>query len=93
MSVKPISVSSVISSAANIKGSAGYLIWIQVSNSTGNGKYCTIDNATTGTSAVLRVAVAGDDSKFLHFGADFHFATGIRVGYIETGLYVTAGYR
>ena len=93
MSIKPISVSAQLTSAGNIKGSAGYLVWINVHNSTGSGKYCTIDNATSGTSEVLRIGVPADDSKFRHFGADFFFATGIRVGVIESGLYVTAGYR
>lgn len=93
MSVKPISVSTQLTAAGNIKGSPGYLVWINVHNSTGNGKYCTLDNSTTGSSEVLRIAVPGDDSKFRHFGADFHFSTGIRVGVLESGLYVTAGYR
>ena len=94
MSIKPISVSDELTSAGNIKGSAGYLAWINVHNSTGSGKYCTLNNATSGTgSEILRIGVPADDSKFRHFGADFHFGTGIRVGVLEAGLYVTAGYR
>lgn len=94
MSIKPISITSSITSQGAIKASAGYLVWINVHNSTGNPLYCTLNNATSGTgSEILRIGVPADDSKFRHFGADFFFGTGIWIGVIETGLYVTAGYR
>jgi len=93
MSIKPISVTSGITSQGAIKASAGYLLWIQASNLTGAGKKVVLNNATSGTgSEVMQIAVPGDDSKFLNFGAGFHFSTGIWCGTVETGLTVTAGY-
>lgn len=82
-----------LTAAGNILGEAGKLCWIQVSNTTGNGKKCVLNDATTGTGGeVMQIAVPGDDSKFLPFSPPCPFATGIRVGTLEAGLIVTGGY-
>jgi len=82
-----------LTAAGNIKGSAGALLWINVSNTTGNGLKAVLNNATSGTGTeVMQIGVPGDDSKFLWFPGNLYFTTGIRCGTIESGLIVTAGY-
>ena len=79
--------------AANILGSAGKLCWLQVSNTTGAGKKCTLNDATSGQGGeVMQIAVPGDDSKLLLFMPPCPFATGIRIGTLEDGLIVTGGF-
>ena len=92
MSVRPIQLTR-LTSADNIKASAGYLFWINVSNTTGAGKKVVINNATSGTSSeIMQIAVPGDDSRFLAFPAGFYFNTGIRCGTLESGLIITGAY-
>lgn len=82
-----------LTATGNIRGTAGKLCWIQVSNTTGAGKKCVLHDATSGTgSEIMQIAVPGDDSKFLRFTPPCPFATGIRVGTLEAGLVVTGGY-
>lgn len=93
MSIKPISVET-LTSDGNIKGSAGYLLWLNVANPSAFVRQVTICNATSGTgSLVMQIVVpAYNTHPLLNFGAGFHFSTGIRCGVLETGLTVTAGY-
>ena len=82
-----------LTSAGSIKASAGVLLWINVSNTTGNGLKVILNNATSGTgSEIMQIGVPGDDSKFLAFPAEFYFSTGIYCGTLEAGLVVTGGY-
>lgn len=92
MSVRPVRIQR-LDAVGNIKGSAGSLIWINASNTTGAGKKVVINNATSGTATeIMQIAVPGDDSKYLAFPAGFYFSTGIRCGTLETGLIVTGAY-
>lgn len=82
-----------LDAAGNIRGAAGKLCWINVSNTTGNGKKIVVHDDDDGTDdEVFQVAVEGDDSKFLLFNPPCPFTTGIRVGELEAGLIVTAGF-
>ena len=79
-----------LTAAGNIKASPGSLQWIQVSNTTGGGLKCILNDATTGTGGeVMQIGVPADDSKFICFIPPCPFATGIRVGELEAGLIVT----
>ena len=82
-----------LTAAGNIRAAAGKLSWIQVSNTTGNGLKCILNNATSGTSSeVMQIGVPGDDSKYLAFPVPAPFSTGIRIGTLEAGLIVTGGF-
>lgn len=82
-----------LTAAGNIRGAAGKLCWLIVSNTTGNGKKCVVHDDDNGTDdEVFQVAVPGDDSKFLLFSPPMPFGTGIRVGTLEAGLIVTGGF-
>ena len=92
MSVRPVQITR-LDAAGNIKATAGYLIWINVSNTTGNGLKVVLHDDDNGTDdEVMQVAVPGDDSKFLAFPPGFYFSTGIRCGTLESGLIVTGAY-
>lgn len=82
-----------LTDAGNIKDSPGVLCWINVSNTTGNGRKVTIHDDTDATAdEIMQIAVPGDDSKFLLFSPAMPFSTGIRCGTVETELVITAGY-
>lgn len=82
-----------LAAAGNIRAAPGKLCWLQVSNTTGNGLKCILNNATSGTgSEVIQIGVPGDDSKFLLFSPPMPFSTGIRVGTVEAGLIITGGF-
>ena len=92
MSVRPVQTQK-LTAAGNIKGSAGTLIWINASNTTGNGLKVVLNNATSGTGTeIMQIGVPGDDSKFLAFPPGFYFSTAIRCGTLEAGLIVTGAY-
>ena len=82
-----------LDAAGNIRGAAGKLCWLQVSNTTGNGLKCVVHDDDDATDdEVFQVGVPGDDSKFLLFSPPMPFGTGIRVGIFEAGLIVTGGF-
>ena len=92
MSVRPVQTTK-LTSAGNIKATAGYLIWINVSNTTGGGLKVVIHDDDNGTDdEVMQIGVPADDSKFLAFPPGFYFSTGIRCGTLEAGLIVTGAY-
>ena len=92
MSVKPISTTR-LDAAGNIKGSAGYLLWIVAANPTAAPLNVTVNDATSGTgSEVFQIEVPANDTIPFNFGAGFHFGTGIRCGVLEAGLIVTGAY-
>jgi hypothetical protein len=79
-----------LTAAGNLKASPGSLQWIQVSNTTGGGLKCILNDATSGTGdELMQIGVPADDSKYLLFIPPMPFATGIRVGTLEVGLVVT----
>ena len=93
MAAKATQTPVKLTAAGNIRGAAGKLAWIQVSNTTGNGLKCILNDAITGTTGeVMQIGVMGEDSKFLLFSPPCPFATGIRVGTLEAGLIVTGGF-
>lgn len=93
MGIPATSTNTPLTSAGNVKASAGDLFWIIACNTTGNGLKCIFNNATSGAgSKKFSVGVPGDDTKFIVFPIALHFSTGIRVGTLETGLEVTCGY-
>lgn len=82
-----------VTSAGNIKATAGALCWINVSNTAGTGKKVTIHDDNDGTDdEIMQIGVPGEDSKFLLFLPAMPFSTGIRCGALESGLIITAGY-
>jgi len=92
----PVTNTTKLTAAGQIKASAGYLFWILLTNnresSACNYKF---NNATSGTgSEVFQVNVPANDSKYIAFPIAMYFSTGIRIGTMsESDQVAVCGYQ
>ena len=73
-----------ITSANNIKGSAGKLFWLLVSNANASMRHFSLHNATSGTTGLVhKFYMKAEDTHLFNFDPPIPFDTGIRIGEIE----------
>lgn len=89
----PVTNITKLTSAGNIKASAGYLLWVIVENGNAAAQEVIFNNATSGTgNEVFRVMAPIKDTKFIAFPIAMYFSTGIRCGTVGTTMVITGGY-
>ena len=82
-----------LTSDGNIRGAAGKLCWLVITNPGATVRIAKLNDATTGTgSEIMQIVVPKYDTKFLLFSPPMPFAVGIRVGTLETDLVLTGGF-
>ncbi len=83
-----------LTSAGNIKASAGKLYYLIITNANASTRHCTLHNAITGTtSELVKFFTSGETTKVYNFDPPIPCDTGIRIGAIENSdTTITGGY-
>lgn len=83
-----------LTSAGNIKASAGILYWLLVSNPNSSMRHFTLHDAISGTTGeVHKFYISAETTKIFPFDPGILMGVGIRIGNIEHGdTVITGGY-
>ena len=83
-----------LTAAGNIKGSAGKLYWLIISNANSSMRHCTLHDAIAGTTGeIAKFYNPAESTRVYTFDPPIPCATGIRIGNIEhSDVIVTGGY-
>ena len=83
-----------LTATGNIKGSAGKLFWLTITNANASVRHCTLHNAITGTTGELvKFFTPAETTRVYNFDPPIPCDTGIRIGAIENSdTTITGGY-